>query len=431
MKRIKWVLGAAALAMLGWVGMSTALEQLPFTLLNRLMVEYDDNYLETDNNKKASLKIIEEPEFLYDINMQQTFVGIRIRPALVWWENRPGDSTDLQAYIDLLINHNFTPRVSLTLKDTFRRAEAPEVIEGGTAVRDEKDFNYNTLNGILALGVAPKTFVDLSAGWEIMMYDEKAAADENDHHIYSGGLRARYQLVQETELSVGAGGQSTTYGKSPVDRDSQMLNIGVGAEQIFSPNLLGSLRLGYENRKSQDAFKSSENAPAGELGLTYLPTPATRISLGGSYELLETDIYPYTGQKRARGFVGLNYDITPRVMLTIAGSYGQGDYNGEDLPQNATVGDLPAKVQEQMVKQNPQLIDPKTGRIKEDTPLTKAYVDSVADSKENTGQFRVGLTYQLNRNNWLEGGWRVTNVKSDLREDFTRNWYYAGWRVSI
>ena len=60
----------------------------PYKLMNRLRVEYDDNYDEVADDPKSSFKVIEELELAVDVNLQQTFIGINVRPSFVWWENR-------------------------------------------------------------------------------------------------------------------------------------------------------------------------------------------------------------------------------------------------------------------------------------------------------------------------------------------------------
>ncbi|NCC50094.1 MAG: hypothetical protein EOM20_02650 [Spartobacteria bacterium] len=396
--------------------------KLPIQFINRVRVEYDDNINQTDKDAKSSFKIIEEPEISANLNFEQTFLSLRYRPALVWWEKRDSsdDKTDIHHDVDAIFNHRFTPRLTLSIQDTFRYAERPELIEDGTVLREKDTFKYNSLNGTLSVLVRPDLRMDLGGRWIILRYDEDDVAKQSDYDQYVGGLSVRHQIVQNSALSADFRYEDTKY-KDADSRDSKSTFLGLGLEQIFSPNLLGSLRAGWQHKDYDKSFQSKEDAPYGEASLTFVPSPATRISAGASYAMTETDVYPYTGQNRASVFASFAYDITARIAWYLSGSYGHGDYDGQDLPDDATVGDLPVKQQQQLIDQGAKTTD----------TLTKEYADSVKDGKEKIGMVSSRLTYKLNRNNWLEAGWQYTNVDSDMRENYERNRVHLGWKISL
>jgi hypothetical protein len=396
----------------------------PYKLMNRLRVEYDDNYDEVKDNPRSSFKVIEELELAVDINMQQTFIGFNVRPNFIWWENRPDDSTDFHVYFDAILNHNFSRRVKLSIKETFRRAEAPELIENGESYRKESNFNFNTVDGALSVLVRPKMYMDVSAGYSLIRYDNSELADENDYNKYKAGLRARYQLVPETELSASFDYENIDYPDSPATRKSQSYLPAVGVEHMFSPNLMGSARAGWQLRDNQDAFTDNSSSPYGNIGLTILPSPATRISLGGDYMLTETDIFPFTDQQRLRGYASVSYDLTAKLTLNVGGSYTHGEYNADTLPRDATVGELPAAQQAE--------IDQAAGTtVNRNAPLTEAYIDSIKDASEKVYRLSTSMQYKINRINWVEVGWRYTTMDSELREDFNRNVFHAGWKLKL
>ena len=395
----------------------------PYKLMNRLRVEYDDNYDEVADDPKSSFKVIEELELAVDVNLQQTFIGINVRPSFVWWENRPGDDTDIHAYVDLLLNHHFSRRVSVSLRESFRRAEAPELIENGEAYRKESNFNFNKVDGALSMLVRPDIYLDLSAAYSLIRYDDDDLSMQNDYNKYLAGTRVRYQMLPATEISANLDYENIDYNESIASRGSSLIAGGMGVEHMFSPNLLGSAKLGYQYRDNKDSYSGEDTAPYGDVGLTILPSPQTRISLGASYSLLETDIYPYTQQQRMRGYGSVSYDLTARLTLTVSGSYTTGDYDAEDLPKDALVGDLPAKQQAEVKAANPSATD--------STPLSEQYISSISDGTENLALLSTSLMYKLNRMNWLELGWKYTTMDSDLRDDFNRNIIMAGWKLKL
>ena len=320
------------------------------------------------------------------------------------------------------MNHRFTPRLTLSVQDTFRYADRPEQIDDGVVLRQEDTFAYNSLNGTLSVLIRPNLRMDLGGRWIILRYDNDEVAKQADYDKYVGGLSVRHQLVQDTALSADLRYEDTKY-KDAVSksRDSKSAFLGLGLEQIFSQNLLGSLRAGWQHKDFKDSYKSKEDAPYGEISMTFVPSPATRLSGGASYAMTDTDVFPYSGQNRASLFASLAYDITARIAWYLSGSYGHGEYDGQDLPQNAAVGDLPAKQQEQLIAEGAAPTD----------PLSKEYVDSIEDGTEKIGMVSSRITYKLNRNNWLEAGWQYTTVDSDMRENFDRNRVHLGWKISL
>ena len=87
MKWIKWL--CVSLFAIFAVQGAQAMVAKPYQINNRLRVEYDDNINQTETDKDASWKVIEEVEFLVNFNLQNTYVGLRYRPSYVWWDNRP------------------------------------------------------------------------------------------------------------------------------------------------------------------------------------------------------------------------------------------------------------------------------------------------------------------------------------------------------
>ncbi len=396
---------------------------IPYRLMNKLRFEYDDNYDQLDKDPRASWKTVEEVELQLNMSLEQTFIGLNVRPSFVWWENRPGDSTDFQCYADLILNHNFSRRVSVSVRDSFRRAEEPELIENGETYRENGDYYYNSTDLSLSMLLQPKWYLDLNGGYVLIRYDETEIANENDYNKYKAGTRVRYQMVPETELSANLDYENLDYLDSKASRSSTSLFAGLGVEHMFTPNLMGSLRGGLQRHESKDAFSEEQNRPYGDMALTILPSPATRISLGGGYAMTETDVYPYTDQEQFTGYASFSYDITAKLTLTMSGSYAKGDYDAESLPNNATVGDLPEREYQKIKEQYPDIPD--------STPLDEDYVKSIADKSEEVYRFGTSLSYQINRINWLEVGWRFSSMDSELRDDYERNIYHAGWKINL
>jgi len=397
MKRAMWMwVAVGMLFVLGEV--AGALEGVkPYQIINRLRLEYDDNVYEEETDKNGSWKFIEEIELLLNYRLEQSFLSIRYKPSLIWWENRPSDDFDMQHEFDFILNHVFTPRLALNVMDTLRRGENPELTDRDVIVREEDDFWYNTANATVSYLFRPETRLDVAGRYTLMQYDREEAAETEDFDLLVGGLTLRHQLLPETALMGDLRLEDISY-EGP-DRGSQSFYVGAGAEHAFSPNLLTSLSGGYQEKQYNAETLDSESSPYVDLTLTIVPTPATRLTLGGGYSLFETDVYPYANQARTRVYASLAHDFTARVSFYLSGGYTDGQYEAED----------------------------------------SIITGLVSDGNEEIVLVSARATYRLNRSNWLEAGWQYQDFQSDLqdsagndlRESYERNRISIGWKVQL
>jgi len=368
-----------------------------FQVVNRLRFEYDDNIYQEETDTDDSFKIIEEIEFLVNFSFTRTFVSVRYRPNYVWWEKREPDDDDLNHDVDLVLNQTFSPRVTFSLTDTLRRGQIPESVDDGRIVRENDDFTYNALNGTLGLLVHPKTKVEAAGRYLLLRYDNEDIAATEDFDLYVAGLSLRHQMLPETTLIGELRGEEVEY-EGP-DRGSQSYYAGGGLEQIFTPNLLGSVRGGYQKKEFNDDVVGSEDSPYADLAVTFLPSPATRLTANVGYSLFETDVYPYASQQRTLFAASLAHDLTARISMYLSGGYTIGDYSAD------------------------QSIEP----------------GAVTDGQEELIQVSARATYKLNRSNYLELGWQYQDFDSDvaysgggdIRVSYERNRIDAGWKIEF
>lgn len=367
-----------------------------FQVKNRIRAEYDDNIYETSSGEQESMKIVEELEFLVNLNLEQSFIGLRYRPTFVWWDKREPDDTDLHHDLDLILTHNFSPRVAISLKDTMRFAEQPQQIDRGTAIRERDDYKYNVADGLVTIALRPVTHLEVGARHTMLRYDRDEVAQVEDYDIYAGGATLRHELSPSLTLAGEARYETTDYDGPDRGADSEF--IGVGVERIFSPNLLGSLRGGIQLKQFGDSAIDDESAPYVDGSLTFLPTPQTRLTAGLGYSMFESDVFPYANQDRTLVYVSAAHDLTARISLFAAASYQLGDYSAD------------------------QSIDP-----------TFSDGTTVEDGQEEVLQFSARGSYKINRNNSVELGWQHLTVNSDLatRDDYDRNRVEVGWRTQI
>ena len=398
MKWTKWLL-ATLMVLVAVQGVATAREGAkPYQILNRLRLEWDDNIYQEKDDPTDSWKIIKEVEFRVNLNLRdQTFISLRYRPSLAYTADREPDKTDFNHDVDLVINQEFTPRVTLSVVDTFRRGELPELENKGVQIREEDDFIYNSLNGTLGYQFRPQTRLEVAGRYILLRYDEDIVADTEDYDLYVGGITLRHQFIPETVVLLDLRMEGVEY-EGP-DRGSKSLFVGGGVEQVFSPNFLGSARGGYQGKEFNEEALGDTSSPYGDISLTFLPSPATRITAGAGYSMFEADVYPFANQDRTLGFVSIAYDVTARISAYLTGSYSQGDYSAD------------------------QSVDPTL----------------VTDGDEDTLLVSARLTYQINRINWVEAGWQYTDFSSNIknaagdkyRVSYDRNRISIGWKIQL
>ncbi|MBP5787021.1 MAG: outer membrane beta-barrel protein [Kiritimatiellae bacterium] len=399
MKKIEILCAAAVLAAFT---MDAAAE---FRLSNRIRFGYDDNIYQTEKNEKDSLRIIEEIEATLNQVMDNTYVGITYRPSLLWVEARDGDDLDVLHNLNFNLIQEFTPRLTLDLSDTLRAGQLPEVTDGDYVVRQDEDNIYNAARASLMYEFRPGTRLDLSGRWLTLRYtdewkDPATGKDLHDFDNYNSGvagLSLRQQLGTLTTLSGDLRYQMLEYEDSPegFNRDSDMVFAGLGIEQTFSPSLLGNLRAGVEQRMYDDSKAyDDQTMPYAEGSLTWMPSPATRLTLAASYSISESDITNYMSQNRTYASLSLAHDFTSRMHFYCSAAYTHGEYEKDYANKSMAV---------------------------------------LEDGDEDSVSFAGRLSFQVAPKNWLELNYQFIKLDSDFagRQSFDNNRVDVAWKIQI
>lgn len=398
MKHIRLFIVAGLLLALAAPAMASSSES-PFHLNNRLRLGYDDNVYQSDGAegrppKQESFRIVEELEMLVNLNLERTFLGLRYRPSLIWYQDRDQDDTDWLHDLDFNFWHNFSPVLMLSINDTLRAGQLPELQDEGFVVRENDDNTYNSTLATLSYNIRPETRIDVSGRYILLRYSSDSPAKQNgDYDSMVAGLTLRQQLASQTSLMGDLRYQTLEYNSdADFNRDADTIYYGVGAEQTFSPQLIGSLRAGAETRNyDADAFDDN-TGPYGELSMTYLPTPATRLTAAASYSIFESDVDAYASQNRTFLTLSLAHDFTVKWSFYISGAYSLNDYEAD-----------------------------------------YALDSSLGDADETSYLVSARLAYRINRINWIEAGWQYVKLDSDVpgRVSYDRNRIDIGWKIQL
>ena len=400
MKQIRLFIVAASLLALA----SPAFAESPIHLNNRLRLGYDDNVYQAGEATAAdgstvthdetdSFRIIEELEMLVNLNLQRTYLGLRYRPSFIWYSDRDDDDSDFLHDVDLNFVQKITPALVLSISDTLRASQLPELQDENYVVRAKDDNYYNSALATLSYNVRPETRLDLSGRYILLRYTEDA--NENDNYYSAvGGLTLRQQLASRTTLMGDLRYQTVVYDEAEeaYNRDANSVFGGLGVEQTFNPKLLGSLRAGVEQRMYDNDAADDNTQPYGELSMTFLPTPATRITTAASYSIYESDVAAYLSQNRTYLSLSFAHDFTTKLNFYLSGAYSLNQYEADYALETGAV-----------------------------------------DADENSFLLSARLAYRINRINWLEVGYQFIKLDSDLvnRESYDRNRFDIGWKIQL
>lgn len=373
----------------------------PIHMNNRIRLGFDDNIYQSDDlpelgrTPQESFRVIEEIELLVNLNLERTYLGLRYRPSVIWYDKREPSSTDFLNDLDVNFIHNFSPSLALSLSDTLRAGQLPELQDGNYIVREKDDNYYNSAMATLSYNLRPETRVDLSGRYITLTYaSDSPAKDNNDYYSMVGGLTLRQQLASRTTVMGDLRFQTLTYNEADVDnnRDAETIFAGVGLEQTFSPQMLGSLRGGVESRAYDNELYDDNTAPYGEASVTFLPTPATRITGAASYTIYESDVDRYLSQNRTYLSLSAAHDFSAKLSFYISGAYTLNAYE-------------------------------------QDYSLD----EDLRDADEKSFLLSARLAYRVNRINWIEAGWQYVQLDSDVtnRESYQRNRIDVGWKIQL
>jgi hypothetical protein len=165
--------------------------QSPIHVNNRLRLGYDDNVYQSDGaegrpSKKDSFRIIEEIELMLSLNMERTYLGLRYRPSLIWYSDRDNDDMDFLHDLDLNFMHTFSPQLSLSISDTLRASQLPELQDENFVVR-QNDDNYLQFGvATLSYKIRPETRIDLSGRHVLLRYSDDVNNDNNYYSVVGG-----------------------------------------------------------------------------------------------------------------------------------------------------------------------------------------------------------------------------------------------------
>ena len=128
--------------------------------------------------------------------------------------------------------------------------------------------------------------------------------------------------------------------------------------------------------------------------MTFLPSPATRITGSASYSIYESDVAYYLSQNRTYLSLSFAHDFTAKLSFYASSAYAINEYEADYSLEDA----------------------------------------GAVDADETSILLSARLSYRINRINWIETGVQYIELDSDLvnRESYDRlRWDVIGWKIQL
>lgn len=376
-------------------------ENTAFHVSNRLRLGWDDNIWLSEKNEEDSFRIVDEISLQLNMVMKTTYFSVNYTPAVTWYEHRDDDEFDVLHNVTANLLQDFGEKLTLSLSDTLRAGQLPELYDDdGYIVREDNDNYYNSARGDLMFNLTKETRLDLSGRYMFLTYDKDGQGESHYYDNYDSwvaGLSLRHLFPSRTTGFVDFRYQQLMYDRSPdgFSRDADTIFGGIGLEQTFSRYFIGSVRGGVQRRNyDEDKIFDDQTQPYVEGSFTFLPgaNSQTRLTLTASYAIGESDISNYLSQKRTAVSLSAAHEFTKRIGAYVSAAYAHGAYErdysiGKNLP----------------------------------------------DVDEDTFSVSVRLSYKIYDNNWLELNYQFLKLDSDsdARASYDDNRIDLAWKIQL
>ncbi len=304
-------------------------ESLPFRVNASIREGYDTNVL-LSRNPVGSWFTEFGLDLFYEASDPRFSLEFGVFGDIILFYHRPGQNLDWNTGFNLRGSYKLTPRATLNFRSGLTYRLEPDVTLVGGNSRNVGGFvntnNVFEIDYIWTERVSTGTNFRLGA----FVYEEKAAADQQNRISYTIGQEFRY-LVQPTITAVlDYRFLYNSYMTAP--RDSTSHFVLAGANFQFAERLGGNFRGGMEFRNfAQSAGGGNQSSPFFETAIDYEYSTDSTVVWTLRYGLEESSVAGRRDRETLRTGISVNHAFTPRITGSVGFFYAHDDYDAVAL----------------------------------------------------------------------------------------------------
>jgi predicted porin len=346
---------------------------------------YDDNLnTQPNGNKQDTFGLEVSPSLNYALQWQQTQISLGYVYSFKYYDHRPvgngNDKYDQQHLFNAALDHAFTERYRLGVRDSFAIGQEPDVLRtenAFTAFQRISGDNVRNYGSIVFDAELTRLF-GLEIGYDNAFFDYAQSGAQFDvdgvvipsnsgllDRIENGiHLDSRWMICPETVGVLGYKFRDVSYTADEEigqvllpggiihfiksnERDFREHSFYAGAEQTFSPNLTGAVRAGvsYAEYYNRVPDSGSDWGPYALANLRYTYAPQSHVEVGLSQDFNATDV---VGVRNTSGvdvtatsftesqestvvYATVNHQITPQLRGSLIGQFQYSSFNGGNV----------------------------------------------------------------------------------------------------
>ncbi len=343
----KSIVASTLLSLAVFQGAMAQQEGQPVRLSVSVVALVNDNRDAAPYDKKDTVDIFLRPRAELRLTGATTVFDAHYEPGLRY-RSEPGDNQDeidLQHSFGMGARHQVSERLRLRAQDRLMILDDPKIEENGAVVRGDLSYLLNIAEIGLNYDLFRYSNLDVLVMNRVMRFEEKAVATLSDKDESSLRVQHRRRLTPTLRTLLTGEYRMYQYRRGPLEsRDFNSMIGAVGLENLFTPNTIGSVSLGWQTRDYDDASLDSEGKPYVHADLSGMLSPDLRIGATAGYGLRDSSAYPYPSQEYTefRGFAHIG--LAPNLMLRLSGTYRMSKYEAYRLSaggdENLLVADV-------------------------------------------------------------------------------------------
>jgi hypothetical protein len=309
---------------------------------------YDDNRNTAPDGaqKQSSFGYSVEPGFNINWERDQNTLVLSYKYNLMYYDRKIPNFRQYgqNHFFSAEFGHVFSERYQLKLNEAFSESQEPFLGSDSSAqitTPVSMPGNNYANNAAATFNAELTPVIGLEAGYRNGVYDYhlinlSAGLDRMEQ---SFNLDGRWNVLPETVAVLGYQYSMTDYSRPAGERKNNRAHyVYVGADQVFNPDLSGSVRVGgrLTDYYNDPLGSSTDTSPYARLGLTWTYAPESTLTAGFSYDRNATDISSLFGnnqvldEQSATVYGTLRHRIVPNLFGSLNAQYQHSTVNSGD-----------------------------------------------------------------------------------------------------